>query len=210
MNRLERLLRRTDHLVQRGQLGRAADLLEETLATHPLGDKGCEIISAYLGDIYLSLHELDRAEANLKHAIEHNSAAAEYHYLLGIIYSAGMRWPEAINTLWRALELLPEDDEYLRAVGWAVFNSGDEKQGRALLQEALQVNRSNMVTLTDLALVYTRAFQFQDALHCARRAVELDPLSDLAQDVLRVVQRFKHEYERLARQGKFTSQGIEA
>ena len=91
MNRLEQLLRRTDHLVQRGQLRRASDMLEEMLATHPLGEKGCEIISAYLGDIYLSLYELDRAEANLKHAIEHNSAAAEYHYLLGIIFSAGMR-----------------------------------------------------------------------------------------------------------------------
>jgi Flp pilus assembly protein TadD len=112
--------------------------------------------------------------------------------------------------LWHALELSPQDDEYLRAVGWAVFNSGDETQGRVLLQEAHQANRSNMVTLTDLALVYTRAFQFHDALHCARRALELDPQSSLAQDVLRVVQRFKLEYERLTRQGKIKGQVIEA
>ena len=210
MNRLEQLLRRADHLVQRGQLRSAADMLEEMLATSPLGEKGCEVVSAYLGDIYLSLYELDRAEANLKHAIEHNNAAAEYRYLLGIIYSAGMRWQEAIDMLWKALELSPQDDEYLRAVGWAVFNSGDEEQGRALLQEAHQANRSNMVTLTDLALVYTRTFQFHDALHCARRALELDPQSSLAQDVLRVVHRFKLEYERLTRQDKIKGQGIEA
>ncbi len=197
MNRLGKLLKRVDRLMRQEQPWQAAQVLEQILATRPVDDKTCEVLSAYLGDIYLALDDLPRAETNITHALEHNSGASHYHYLLGMVYSAGLRWREAIDALWHALELSPDDDEYLRALGWAVFSSGDEAQGRSLLQEALRVNVSNMVTLTDLALVYTRATQFPEALDCARQALELDPHSILAKDVLRVVQLRKLEHERV-------------
>ena len=200
MTALEKRLQKADRLIQKGQYERAAEILEHTLANEQIDEETCEIISAYLGNIYLALYELEKAEKNFNHAIEHNSSIAEYYYLLGITHPASLRWHEAIDVLWKALELAPEDDEYLRALGWAVFNSGDESQGRALLQEALQENLTNAVTLTDLALVYTRSTQFSEALACARRALELDPKSVLAKDVLRVIQQFKHEYDRLSLQ----------
>ncbi|QLQ06099.1 MAG: hypothetical protein HZY76_08590 [Anaerolineae bacterium] len=127
------------------------------------------------------------AESNITHALEHNSGASHYHYLLGMVYSAGLRWREAIDALWHALELAPDDDEYLRALGWAVFSSGDEAQGRSLLQEALRVNVSNMVTLTDLALVYTGP-PIPGGPRLCPPGARADPHSILAKDVLRAVQ----------------------
>ncbi len=194
-------LKRALHALERGQYQLALRQLERLL---PLtqGDPALQE-QVYLGmaDALLNLRDLPPAIRQAQAAINLNPASERGYYLLGFTYSVQNNWAQAIPPLRRALELNPENAEYYRSLGWAVFNEGQAKaEGQTLLEQALQMAPTEVSILTDLAMVHAQEQRFDQALVYARRAVELAPNYPLAREVLTNLSHFKREFERLGGQ----------
>ena len=154
---------------------------------HPIA---VEHANAYLGDIFLTLRQLDAAEEHIKKAISLEPEKPGYHYILGFIYSIERRWNEAILEFEKAVEKEPGNGEYLRGLGWAMYSSGDVAKGLSYLEKASHLQPANANIMTDLAVANLSSHNIAKASEYAEKAVRTDPTNALAQDVLKKVLSF--------------------
>jgi len=157
-----------------------------------------ECANANLGDIYLTIGQLDPAESYLKKAISCDPRKPDYHYLLGFVYSKRSHWKNAIKEFQAAIDVEPDNPEYLRGLGWAMFNSGYKSQGLRYLHEANELKPSNVNVLLDLSNAYLMIFDFDKATLYAERALLIDPKNELAKKVKDKI----NELRKLFEQGK--------
>lgn len=80
--------------------------------------------------------------------------------------------------------------EYLRGLGWAIYESGDVVKGLAYLEKATRLAPANVNILTDLAVAYLSSVNIDKAREYTERAVRLDPTNAVAQDVWNKVLNF--------------------
>jgi tetratricopeptide (TPR) repeat protein len=178
---------------------KAIEIYRYILVRYGDNDVAAEHANAYLGDIFLTLRQLDLAEGHIKKAIGYEPEKAGYHYILGFTYSAKRQWDKAIPEFEVAVDKEPDNGEYLRGLGWATFSSGDRAKGLAYLHEASCLALANVNILTDLAAAYLSTVNFSKAREYAERAVHIEPTNALAQEVLKKVGNFEREFEQ---QGK--------
>jgi len=114
-------------------------------------DIAVEYANAYLGDIFLTIRRLDRAEKHLKMAITIAPGNSHYYYLLGFSYSIKEQWAKAVTQFRKAIRLDPDNSEYERGLGWVMFNAGNKAEGLNHLYRALELLSSNLHAMTDLA-----------------------------------------------------------
>lgn len=192
--RLDRALR----VLERGQYKRAVCQLENLLPLlqdDPILNEEAHLSMA---DAYLNLRNLPRAIQYAEAAITLNAESAPAYYFLGFAYSLQPDWPQAIAALRQALVFNPDEPEYYRALGWALFSHGEaEQEGQELLEKALHMAPTYTPILTDLAMLHSKDMRFDQALLYARRAVQLAPSDPLAQEVLANLTHFKEEFDRL-------------
>jgi TolB-like protein len=115
-------------------------------------------------------------------ALAHSGLADAYMLLPE--YSAAMDWKVAQQkseaAANRALALDPDLPEALSSMGWnRLIHYYDWKEAEALLRRALQVQSNNTNALHWLSHVLSWQGRHAEAIHWARRAVEVDPLSRL-------------------------------
>jgi Flp pilus assembly protein TadD len=108
-------------------------------------------------------------------------------------------WGKAIGEFEVALDKEPNNSEYLRGLGWALHSAGDKAKGLACLHRAVDLAPTNMNILTDLAAAYLSDFQFDKAREYAETAVQIDPSSDLARDVLANIDHFQRKLRRFGK-----------
>jgi len=161
-----------------------------------------EYAHAYLGDVYLTLRNIDQAEVHVNTAIGYKPEKAEYHYLLGFIYSLKHNWNRAIGEFEKCTSQKPDDAEYLRGLGWAYFNAGVQLKGLSHLQTALELEPSNINILLDLANVYLLMADFSEARNYAAEVLRLQPGSNMARQVLGKIEQFRRAHESLERKKK--------
>ena len=82
-----------------------------------------------------------------------------------------------------AIRVQPDNGEYLRGLGWGLFNGGDKSQGLEYLHKANEFEPSNVNVLLDLANAYLIMFDFDKAKIFVSRALRIDPENMLAQEV---------------------------
>lgn len=187
--------------LERGQYRQALRRLENLLPLTQDDPVLAEQVHLAMADAYLSLRDLPRAIKHAEAAIKLNPASEQGYYLLGFAQSVKTDWAEAIPALRQAMALNPDEPEYYRSLGWALFNQDQtDQEGQALLEKALHMNPTHIPTLTDLAMLYGQEQRFERALIFARRAVQLAPSDPLAQKVLAGLTHFKQEFERLGEQ----------
>lgn len=187
--------------LERGQYRQALRRLENLLPLTQDDPVLAEQVHLAMADAYLSLRDLPQAIKHAEAAIKLNSASERGYYLLGFAQSVKTDWAEAIPALRQAMALDPDEPEYCRSLGWALFNQDQTNpEGQALLEKALNMNPTHIPTLTDLAMLYGQEQRFERALIFARRAVQLAPSDPLAQKVLAGLTHFKQEFERLGEQ----------
>ena len=178
------------HCIERGDYDKAIEIYRYILIRYSDYPIAVEHANAYLGDIFLTLRQLDTAEGHIKKAINLKPENPAYHYILGFIYSNKQQWDKAIAEFEIAITKEPDNGEYLRGLAWAVHSSGDVAKGLASLEKASRLAPANANILTDLAVAYLSSVTINKATEYAERAVRLDPTNAVAQDVLKRVLDF--------------------
>lgn len=173
--------------IEQGDYDKAIQTYRYILIRYSDCPAAVEHANAYLGDICLTLRQLDAAEEHIKKAISLEPGKPSYHYVLGFIYSIERRWNEAILEFEKAIEKEPSNGEYLRGLGWATCRSGDVAKGLACLEKASHLAPSDANIMTDLAVAYLSSLNLDKATKYAKKAVRIDPANAVAQDVLKKV-----------------------
>jgi len=189
--------------IEHGDHDKAIEIYQYILIRYSDDPVAVEYANAYLGDIFLTLRQLDTAEEHIKKAINLKSENPAYHYILGFIYSNKRWWDKAIAELEIAVAKEPDNGEYLRGLAWAVYSSGDVAKGLASLEKASRLAPTNANILTDLAVAYLALVNIDKATEYAERAARVDPTNAVAQDVLKRVLGFSKGFrQRGERTGK--------
>jgi tetratricopeptide (TPR) repeat protein len=173
--------------IERGDFDKAIEIYKYILVRYGDDAVAVEHAHAYLGDIFLTLQNLDLAEDHIKKAIDYKPENPGYHYMLGFVYSYKRQWGKAIPEFEIAVAREPNNGEFLRGLGWAVYESGDVAKGLASLEEASRLAPTNANILTDLAVAYLSSININKAREYAEKAVRLDPINSVARDVLKRV-----------------------
>jgi tetratricopeptide (TPR) repeat protein len=178
------------HSIERGDYDKAIEIYRYILIRYSDYPVAIEHANAYLGDIFLTLGQLNVAEEHIKKAIRLEPEKPSYHYILGFIYSNERQWNKAIAEFEIAVGKEPDNGEYLRGLAWAIYSSGDVAKGLASLERASRLAPANANILTDLAVAYLSSVNINKAREYAERAAQLEPTNSVAQDVLKRVLGF--------------------
>ena len=179
--------------IESGNYDKAIEIYRYILVRYSDNNVAVEYANAYLGDSFLTLQKLDLAEDHIKKAINLKPENPGYRYILGFIYSYKRQWDKAIPEFAMAVTAEPNNGEFLRGFGWAVYESGDAAKGLASLEKASRLAPTNANILTDLAVAYLSSANIDKAREYAERAVWLNPTNSVAQDVLKNVLSFGKE-----------------
>ena len=188
--------------IESGNYDKAIEIYRYVLVRYSDNDVAAEHANAYLSDIFLTLRQLDPAEAHISKAISLKPEKPGYRYILGFIYSVKRQWDKAIPEFEIAVDKEPDNGEYLRGLAWAIYSGGDRARGLASLEEASRLAPTNVNILTDLAVAHLSSVNINKAAEYPERAVRLDPANALAQDVLKNVLSFD---KKLKQRGKEAS-----
>jgi tetratricopeptide (TPR) repeat protein len=83
-----------------------------------------------------------------------------------------------------ALALEPNNGEYERALGWAIFEGGQKPDGLAHLYRALELSPRDVNILTDLGMAMLLLGNLDKAKEYGNEAVAINPGHDLARKLL--------------------------
>jgi tetratricopeptide (TPR) repeat protein len=179
-----------------GNFDKAIETYKYILIRYGDNPTAVELANAYLGDAYLTLRQLDKAESYIKRAIDCIPEKPHYHSLLGFVYSIQGLWNKAIWEFELAVKGGPNNAEYLRGLGWSSFNGGDKLKGLEYLHRANEFEPSNVKILLDLSNAYLIVYDFEKAKMYVDKALHIDPGNILAQEVARKIKEFHKMYER--------------
>ncbi len=150
---------------------------------------------ARLGDVLLALRNLSEAEDHVLAAIGLNSNHAHYHYLLGIVYTAGKNWKKALPCFGEAVRLAPGNAEYLRGTGWALVCTGKMNRGEQSLWESLKIDPENTWTVSDLGVTLMQKGRYKEAETLVRNSLDKHPTDYQLRDVMDGIRRSRRAYE---------------
>jgi len=170
--------------IEQGDYEKAIEIYRYILVRYGDNDIAVEYANAYLGDAYLTLRQLDLAENHILKAISYDPEKPGYHYILGFTYSIQRMWEKAIQEFEVAVDKEPNNGEYLRGLGWAVYSSGDRMEGLAYLHKAIDLQPINVNILTDLAVAYLSLGNIDEAKEYGEKAVQIDPGSTIARELM--------------------------
>jgi len=192
-NELRNLLEQTNQLKFDGKYSEAISVCEEILSEDP------SCVEAYeeIGDNYISLSDLPRAEKALQKAVEVDPKSANAAYLLGFLFSCKRSWIKSIDLLEKADELKSNHPEILRCLGWSYAMSGDRNKGIILLERAKALAPSDIFVLTDLGVCYLNEKNIKKALPIFRKIIEIDPENEKARECLIIVEEYASSSKKL-------------
>ncbi len=181
------LLAQSEELKVEGEHDRAIGILEQIILSDPM----CFEAFEELGDNYLSLRELDKAEKALAQSVKINPDSSNGHYLLGFLSSLQEHWKHSVSLLEKADALSPNHPEILRCLGWAFYNSNRKSQGISVLERSRNLNPYDPNILCDLGVCYMNSQQFDGAEETFNDALKIDPNSEQAKECLMMLAMLK-------------------
>lgn len=177
-------------LAEQGEIRDAIELLYEIIDRYPEYDHGFELI----GDYYLRNSQPELAMRPLEIALEINQENFMAHFLLGCAYGRMLRFDEALEELFIARELQPEDEEVLRNIGWVTCMAGDLETGRHYLLQALNMNPGNGLIYNDLAASYmfSNHRNLNRAKYWLEKATQIEPEEPFIKETYRAFMAMVH------------------
>ena len=177
--------------IERGEYDKAVEIYNYVLIRYSDNAVAAEYANAYLGDIFLTIRQLDLAQKHLKKAIIAAPDNPHYYYLMGFTYSVKEQWAKAVTEFRKAIRMDPENSEYERGLGWAMFNSGDISKGIGHLYRELELSPQNIHTITDLAGAFLMLGNIEKAREYGEKALSLDSGYTPARDLLKTIDRIQ-------------------
>jgi tetratricopeptide (TPR) repeat protein len=155
------------------ELAKSLELDTHNAEAHKVLGRALSILGRY----DLALHELNAASRLLPDS-------AEVYYNRGRIYSIQDDFHKARAEFEAALRLDPDYMEAHNALGFALEALGDDAAALASYQKAIQLSEQQGAKFdapyVNMSGYYGRRGEFQTSLDYARKALELNPSSDLA------------------------------
>jgi Tfp pilus assembly protein PilF len=178
-----------DFLAGRGRLEQSAREMERAHSLDPLS----RIIGTELGWVYYLLRRNDDAEAQIRRTLALDPNYPHCSLILGLIFIAEGRYPDAIQALRRAIELGGDYDLQYAALITAYVRAGDRAGARRLMGELTERAQRGEFGPFTLGVAYGALGDLDRGIAELRRGVEerdifmpevfFDPLLDpLRQD----------------------------
>jgi tetratricopeptide (TPR) repeat protein len=123
-----------------------------------------EVAWFLLGAIYERWHKYDQAEQQFKKVLEanprHSGALNYYGYMLA---DRGVRLPEAVSLIQRALAEEPHNGAYLDSLGWAYYKLGRYAEAEEQLRRAAERSSHDPTIREHLGDVYAKLGRHEEA-----------------------------------------------
>jgi tetratricopeptide (TPR) repeat protein len=126
-------------------------------------------------DSLLRKKRASKAAVVVKEAIKDHPKEPYLYYLLGIARMKCGKFFLAKRALEKANELLPQNPENLRSLGWVKIMLGELEEGRNNLRDAINLDLTNYLAYIDLAMSYFNYFEFKEGFEWLERAKALAP-----------------------------------
>jgi tetratricopeptide (TPR) repeat protein len=169
--------------IEQGNYDKAIEIYKYILIRYPDEKAAVEYASAYLGDVYLTLKRPDLAGGYIEKAIKLNPQKPAYRYQLGVSYSLQNLWKKAVHEFQIALRKEPNNGEYLRGLGWAVYHETDKVKGLDYLLRASKLEPNNINILNDLSVAYLGIYDLKNTIKYNKQALEIDSGNFLARNI---------------------------
>jgi serine/threonine-protein kinase len=170
----------TNYFVPLGRFDEALSELQLAMALDPLS----LAVSSTLGVTLYYAGRYDEAERALLDTLRLDDRFSFAHLFLGHVRAAQARYPEAISSVERALQLGGRVPEALGALGYALAASGVADGARGVLEELTNVSQRRYASPASFAQIHIGLGDHRAALDAITRAAEVRAL-DLAWLLLR-------------------------
>lgn len=187
----EKLFEGAEGHLKKGRYLKALSFYQKLLQHPQVSPPGLEEAFNRVGECYLNLQIYGEAEDYLRQAAALNPFHPEPHYLLGILFTKTARWAEAVFELKLARQLQPKEPTILRALGWALFLTGQGRAGERALKSCLQINQKDLYAYCDLAVLYLNTAAFAKAEETIAQAEKIAPRHPLLLSVKNACVHFK-------------------
>ena len=124
---------------------------------------------------FLDSGQLDQAEGLLDHILSAAPDAAPALNLKAVLLYLTNRSEFAIELMERAIGLAPDAALFRRNLCPMYERVGRYEDALRVGRQALDVDRNDLQTLHNLALVHYRRLELDASIACARRALTIDP-----------------------------------
>lgn len=200
MEPAESLMRHCLDLADRGDLFGAVQQLEELTKQHPhYAPAQC-----LLGDLYLRIGSPMLAIEPLEKAVHTSPEHPLPRYLLGCALGKLGEFQRALDHLFVADRLKPNDAEILRNIGWMKCMSGEVKEGRRCLRQSIKLDPTNGLAYNDLGASYmlTHDLNLQLAERWLKKTLEIEPNSVFIQNTWQSFQQLFSKFKSKQRRKK--------
>lgn len=148
MDEIRNLIKEVENLKSHKQFDKAVEILEKTL----LRKSDDYRIYEELADIYLYQSKMQKAKKAIDFALGLNPNSATWNYLKWFILLANNKIIDAIEFLEKSNDLMPNNAEVLRNLGWAHSMTGEAQKWIFILKRALNISPDDKLINEDLAM----------------------------------------------------------
>ncbi|MDY6844979.1 MAG: tetratricopeptide repeat protein [Thermodesulfobacteriota bacterium] len=117
-----------------------------------------------LGEVYFELEIFSKASECFKNIVTLNEKEHQSYYYLGLISAISGEWGKSVHEFKKALDILPNDPEYMRGLGISYANLGNQAVGESILKEAMRIDPHNIEILYDLVVCLIHNGKYYESL----------------------------------------------
>lgn len=125
--------------------------------------------------VRFEMGDLATAERLLRGILEAEPDHIPARHLLGMTFAKQSRWQAAIHEWEEVLVLVPDNEETLREMAWALNMAGDNGRAVSILQKILEMNPNNLQARIDLGAVFMSRSMTEEAIAQWEEAKRADP-----------------------------------
>ena len=151
-----------------------AEAMKEAQRAVELDKSSAEALGA-IGNVYLLLHQHDKAIEVQERAVKLNPNSARAIYLLAVSLNYSFRNEEALPLLRRAIRLNLRCPMHFHQLGIACRETGKYDEGIAAIKQALQFSPNFLLAHITLATLYSYAGRAPEARDAAAQVLRIDP-----------------------------------
>jgi len=183
------LLKKAVELKTSGDSQGAIKVLHSVL----VDDFRCSEAYEELGDNYISMRQLAKAEKALDQAVKCNANSSNGRYLRGFLYSLQEKWNNSVAELEQANAIAPNHPEILRCLGWSMYNENRGQRGLAILERSESLRPSDPNILCDLGVCYMNSADYLNARKSFQKVIDMNPNSSQARECMNFLNTLEGE-----------------